>query len=222
MKFEREILGAKIFSGLEVDQLVDDLTHLILSFFQNEHDVSGSALQDFDDWLIATEKEDLGITGAARTFFKVSPVVREIIKNSNLVQNISEYMQEALELHDVVRLRTVMSGVGYTVSRPHQDIALWQHDAHALNVWIPLVNIDKNLSPIKVYNDTYNIVEHYENEYKQQELTTNQLTGLSSDIITMNVGEVLIFSPTQIHHSTENSTKKIRWSVDFRLKRKNV
>ena len=55
MKFEREILGAKIFSGLEVDQLVDDLTHRILSFFQNEHDVSGSALKDYDDWLIESE-----------------------------------------------------------------------------------------------------------------------------------------------------------------------
>lgn len=222
MKLEREILGAKIYSGIEIDDLCKDITFLILEFVRSSYGVNSKSLQELDNWLIETEKNDAGISGSIRTFFKKSDAVKEKIINSNFVNIFSKKYSEEFILHDIVRLRTVISGVGYTISRPHQDIALWKHDAHAVNIWLPLVDVDKDLSPIKVYSDINNIFNHFTNEYNQQEIFKNEIENLSSSIITIKAGEILTFSPTQIHHSIENSTDRIRWSVDFRLKRKNV
>jgi ectoine hydroxylase-related dioxygenase (phytanoyl-CoA dioxygenase family) len=113
-----------------------------------------------------------------------------------------------------------MKDFDYLVSRPHQDSALWPTNSYFSNVWIPLVNVTKYLAPICLYegNLQEKLLPHIKNEYEQYEIAEKHLLKeLKEDIIEIDKGKMLFFSPSQIHCSMPNLTNKVRWSFDFRL-----
>jgi ectoine hydroxylase-related dioxygenase (phytanoyl-CoA dioxygenase family) len=220
MKLEKFVLGARVVSGKSIVSLVDDLSRFMLEFVKKSFKVNANNFEELDEWLIKTELSDEGVTGQIRSFVKNSDQVKKMLSDSSLLTDLSLQEKSELILHDVIRLRTVVSFADYTISRPHQDIALWEHDPHAINVWIPLVNIDESLSPIRIYESPKCVLDHFINEHGQLELRKELYQDLTSSIVTLSKGEALLFSPTQIHHATENKSNKIRWSIDFRLKDK--
>jgi ectoine hydroxylase-related dioxygenase (phytanoyl-CoA dioxygenase family) len=185
-----------------------------------KYDKQFSRISDLDDWLIECEKLDMGVAKDLRDEFKDSSDVRELISRSSLVQFTETLLDIPLELHGVIRLRTAMHNADYTKSRPHQDLPLWKNDPHEVNVWVPLVDVGVGMAPMKFYGHGVGELPHIENEFHQMEIPEKYYKDLDMREIPVKRGEVLYFSPMQIHASSENETSSVRWSVDFRFKKR--
>ena len=111
----------------------------------------------------------------------------------------------------------------------HQDFIDYdQLDmADGITAWIPLINIDKELGPLKLLQKSH--LDGKVRNYKILETNGNQLSShkhtIEKDIIKkyknfslpVNVGDIIYLSMNLIHASGENTSNKIRFSGQGRF-----
>lgn len=110
--------------------------------------------------------------------------------------------------------------VNHTVPE-HQDWASMQGSINSVVVWIPLVDIDKDLGALKVIPGSHkNGLLSTRKEDSFGILDQNQIEeqfGKSPFIdVPLEQGDALFFSSFLVHKSGENVSDKIRWSAHFR------
>lgn len=99
----------------------------------------------------------------------------------------------------------------------HQDWRSMQGSLNSVVIWIPLIDINKNLGALEILPKSHLNglrTDHMENGFGMVLLNNDEEKKLLS--IELNVGDALIFSSFLVHQSGNNITDKPRWSCHFR------
>ncbi len=99
---------------------------------------------------------------------------------------------------------------------PHQDWRSMQGSLDSCVLWVPLVDIDRDLGALEVLPGSHRgglraaeMVDGY--GHLEEEPDAQQMVPIE-----MERGDVLIFSTLLLHRSGTNATDSIRWSCHFR------
>lgn len=98
---------------------------------------------------------------------------------------------------------------------PHQDWRSMQGSLNSVVVWVPLMDVSRELGALEIIpgSHLWGLQESQENAWYRH------IEGLRDDqyeSIEMEAGDVLIFSAFLVHRSGNNVTDSIRWSCHFR------
>jgi len=99
----------------------------------------------------------------------------------------------------------------------HQDWRSMQGSLNSVVLWIPLINIDKDLGALQILAKSHLgglRTERVENSFGM--VTLNDLEKRQLVSIEVDVGDALLFSSFLIHQSGDNITNKPRWRCHFR------
>ena len=99
----------------------------------------------------------------------------------------------------------------------HQDWRSMQGSLNSVVVWLPLVDINKDLGALEILPGSHLKglrTDHVDQGFGMVSLTDEEAENLKS--IEVKVGDILIFSSLLIHQSGNNITQKPRWSCHFR------
>src|SRR5690606_25293337 len=99
----------------------------------------------------------------------------------------------------------------------HQDWRSMQGSLNAVVIWLPLVDINKDLGALEVLAGSHFHglrTDHIENGFGMVKLDKKEESQVSS--IEVKTGDILLFSSFLIHQSGDNITDKPRWSCHFR------
>jgi ectoine hydroxylase-related dioxygenase (phytanoyl-CoA dioxygenase family) len=99
----------------------------------------------------------------------------------------------------------------------HQDWRSMQGSLNSVVIWIPLVDINKDLGALEILPSSHLDglrTDHVENGFGMVALSKVEEDKLIS--IEIKTGDALLFSSFLIHQSGYNITDKPRWSCHFR------
>ncbi|RFN60043.1 phytanoyl-CoA dioxygenase family protein [Marixanthomonas ophiurae] len=99
----------------------------------------------------------------------------------------------------------------------HQDWRSMQGSLNSVVIWIPLLDINKDLGALEVLPGSHLQglrTDHLENGFGMVKLDNEEEDALAS--IEVKAGDILLFSSFLIHQSGNNITDKPRWSCHFR------
>ena len=99
----------------------------------------------------------------------------------------------------------------------HQDWRSMQGSLNSVVIWIPLININKDLGALEILPGSHLDglrTNHVENSFGMVSLTKKEKEKLIS--IEVKAGDILLFSSFLIHQSGNNITNSPRWSCHFR------
>ena len=99
----------------------------------------------------------------------------------------------------------------------HQDWRSMQGSLNSAVIWVPLVNINKELGALEILEGSHLgglRADNLENGFGMVPLTDQEKKEFVS--VEIEVGDILIFSSFLIHQSGDNVTDKPRWSCHFR------
>lgn len=106
---------------------------------------------------------------------------------------------------------------GHYKTPPHQDWRSMQGSLNSMVVWIPLVDINKELGAVEFIpgSHTKGLLNTDSDEWFRH-VSENEIK--EEDFIAAEVkkGDVVIFSAFSVHRSGNNITNNIRWSMHFR------
>ena len=107
--------------------------------------------------------------------------------------------------------------VGHYKTPPHQDWRSMQGSVNSMVVWIPLVDIDKDLGALEVIPGSH-LKGLYKTEKDEWFRTIKDDRFNFDDFAALEVkrGDVVCFNSFLIHQSGDNITSNIRWSMHFR------
>ena len=103
----------------------------------------------------------------------------------------------------------------YYKSPPHQDWRSMQGSLNAIVVWVPLVDIGKELGALEIVPGSHllGLLDSVEDDwYRTIEGTTDD----QYVPVEVEAGDALFFSAFLLHRSGDNITDSIRWSCHFR------
>lgn len=99
----------------------------------------------------------------------------------------------------------------------HQDWRSMQGSLNSVVIWIPLVEINKELGALEILSGSHLDglrTKHIESGFGMVSLSEDEEKRLIS--VEVNAGDALLFSSFLIHQSGDNVTNKPRWSCHFR------
>ncbi len=99
----------------------------------------------------------------------------------------------------------------------HQDWRSMQGSLNAIVVWVPLIDIDKDLGALEIIPKSHLFglrTNHIDTGFGMVALSEEENKSIIP--VEVNAGDVLIFSSFLIHQSGENSSDAPRWSCHFR------
>lgn len=111
--------------------------------------------------------------------------------------------------------KTLAKSEGFYKTPPHQDWRSMQGSLNAMVVWIPLVDINKELGALEVIPGSHlrGLLDSKKHEWYRElnDVDSNEFVS-----ITVEKGDALFFSAFLIHQSGNNITDSSRWSCHFR------
>lgn len=106
---------------------------------------------------------------------------------------------------------------GHYKTPPHQDWRSMQGSLNSMVVWIPLVDINKDLGAVEFVSGSHTkgLLDTDTDEWFRH-VSDKEIK--EEDFIPAEVekGDVVLFSAFSVHRSGNNITDKIRWSMHFR------
>ena len=109
---------------------------------------------------------------------------------------------------------TAKSKVNWKID-PHQDWPSTQGSLNGVTCWLPLTDLSKGLGPLHVFPKSH--LKGFREHVEVDGVPVLKQCDSESVEISLEVGDVLIFSYFTIHKSGENIfSDKIRWSTHFR------
>ena len=99
----------------------------------------------------------------------------------------------------------------------HQDWRSMQGSLDSVVIWIPLLNIGKDLGALEILPGSHLDglrTDHIESGFGMVQLTEIEKEQLLS--VEVEIGDILLFSSFLIHQSGNNITDEPRWSCHFR------
>jgi ectoine hydroxylase-related dioxygenase (phytanoyl-CoA dioxygenase family) len=98
---------------------------------------------------------------------------------------------------------------------PHQDWRSMQGSLNSMVVWIPLIDVTKDLGALMILPESHKLglLESRENAWFRQ---INSIESKEFVSVEVKAGDALFFSAFLVHSSGSNILDKIRWSCHFR------
>jgi len=215
-----------IFSNEEIGKILIDAKNIFLRQFIEKKYIDICKLEDltedyFNELLFKLFEED---------FECVSNSGKQIqhlisLHSLSLSSKIISLLEENEIKTPIISTRPVLyfnhpklakKKVYHTVDA-HQDWRSMQGSLNSVVIWIPLVDINRNLGALEILPGSHLkglITNHIENGFGMVSLSNEE----SKKIITVEaeVGDILLFSSFLIHQSGNNISNKPRWSCHFR------
>jgi phytanoyl-CoA hydroxylase len=105
----------------------------------------------------------------------------------------------------------------YHTVEAHQDWRSMQGSLNSVVLWLPLVDIPKQLGALEILPGSHLHglrTDHIDSGFGMVSLSAEEVGALLS--VEVNVGDALLFSSFLVHQSGENVTDRPRWSCHFR------
>jgi phytanoyl-CoA hydroxylase len=96
----------------------------------------------------------------------------------------------------------------------HQDWRSMQGSLNSVVIWVPLVDVNKDLGALQVVPGSHRAglqTDHMDAGFGMVNVETSKFTSVE-----LEQGDILLFSSFLIHQSGENITNRPRWSCHFR------
>jgi phytanoyl-CoA hydroxylase len=106
---------------------------------------------------------------------------------------------------------------GHFKTPAHQDWRSMQGSINSTVVWIPLINIDKDLGALEVIPGSHHwgLVDSEKDEWYRK-LNSEKIKEESWKSLEVSKGDMVCFHSLLVHRSGNNVSGKIRWSMHFR------
>lgn len=106
---------------------------------------------------------------------------------------------------------------GHYKTPPHQDWRSMQGSLNSLIVWIPLVDINKDLGAVEFISGSHKLgLLSTDSDDWFRHVSDSNIKEESFIPAEVNKGDLVIFSAFTVHRSGNNITNRIRWSMHFR------
>jgi len=138
-------------------------------------------------------------------------------------QRCSDFLRCFLEtdryyIHYPPMVRFKLAGAESSLVPIHQDAPYNTHLSDFVTVWVPLVDIDEDCGGLIVYEGSHatDLVKH-EASGAWSNKASIDTSAYSARHVLMSAGDALLFPPTFLHESAPHRSKRIRYSIDFRV-----
>ena len=149
-----------------------------------------------------------------------------LLNNSNILDSIGIFLDNEIQFNGDFWIRPKLPEERITTLPWHQDSAYMpetENDLY-LTVWIPLVDVNQKNGALQFIPGTHknglikheNIINGMKTPEKDPSLRKK------TEILSMNVGDILVFHNLVFHRSLINKSNIIRWSIDFRYSHVNT
>lgn len=214
------------FDKSEIKTVLDDAKNVFLKQFIEKGYTENSNLNDiseelFNSFMYRLFEEDI------ECLSNCGKQVQHLISlhRLSLDKKISELLIKYGLKSPIISTRPVMyfnhpslakEKVFYKVDA-HQDWRSMQGALNSVVIWIPLMDINKELGALEILPGSHLQglrAKDMKSGFGMVELTKEENEKLIS--VEVNSGDALLFSSFLIHQSGDNITKKPRWSCHFR------
>jgi hypothetical protein len=214
------------FSKDDIKKVMDDAKGIFLRQFIEKKYLSKCTLEDisdeiFNDFLYRLFDEDI------ECLSNCGKQIQHLISLHSLsLQNkVIDLLNKTGVETPIISTRPVLyfnhpklakQKVFHTVDA-HQDWRSMQGSLNSVVIWIPLVDINKDLGALEILPGSHLDglrTDHVDNGFGMVNLSNEEKDKLIS--IEIKTGDALLFSSFLIHQSGNNITNKPRWSCHFR------
>ena len=214
------------FSTEEINNILKDAKNVFLKQFINKKYIKKTNLEDlpdsvFNNLMYRLFNEDIECLSNCGKQVQHLISLHRLSTSHKITELLTHYGLKT----PVISTRPVLffnhpklakKKVFYKVAA-HQDWRSMQGSLNSLVIWIPLMDIDKNLGALEILPGSHLKglrTKEIESGFGMVELDDKEKQQLKS--VDVKQGDVLIFSSLLIHQSGENITKEPRWSCHFR------
>jgi ectoine hydroxylase-related dioxygenase (phytanoyl-CoA dioxygenase family) len=210
----------------DIEIVLRDAKNVFLRQFVEKQYVSQCTLDDinedkFNSFLYRMFDEDIECLSNCGKQAQHLISLHSLSLNTNIVQLLKQMRLKT----PIISTRPVLyfnhpklakQKVFHTVDA-HQDWRSMQGSLNSVVIWIPLVDIKKELGALEILPKSHLDglrTDHVENGFGMVSLSEEEKERIIS--VEINAGDVLLFSSFLIHQSGNNITNKPRWSCHFR------
>lgn len=214
------------FSKEEIRKVLDDAKGVFLRQFIEKKYIPKCSLEDisddmFNDFLFKLFEEDLECLSYSGKQVQHLISLHTLSLSDKVIALLKEMGVET----PIISTRPVLyfnhpklakKKVFHTIDA-HQDWRSMQGSLNSVVIWIPLVDIDKDLGALDILPGSHLDglrTDHIENGFGMVSMNQEEKDKLIS--VEVEIGDALIFSSFLIHQSGNNITNKPRWSCHFR------
>ena len=150
---------------------------------------------------------------------RLSPDALAFLHDAGTRDRIAELLGfEHFLLHYPPMLRFVPPGAQASAVPPHQDCSYNAHLTDFCTLWIPLTDIDAQCGGVIVYEGSQVLppLPHHAEGSWEQGVDVSPET-YPPHHVEVSAGDGLFFPETLVHQSAQNTSDRIRYSLDLRL-----
>ena len=153
---------------------------------------------------------------------RLNPMLKRICDAAALIRVLRRHFgNSGLRLHNPPSIRVSMPGRAISNVPPHQDWSYNRHISDFVTVWVPLVSIDDRCGGTDVFAGSHCLgrLAHRpgNNIWSQSVAASPENMNCPKRHYDMEPGDVLLFDPLLLHASRPNTSRRVRFSIDYRF-----
>lgn len=210
----------------QVENILIDAKNIFLRQFNQkgytkERDIKKIINSDFNQYLFRLFQEDLECLSNCGKQAQHLISLHRLSLDNNIIEQLKKFDLKfpAISTRPVLYFnhpKLAKKKVFYKVDA-HQDWRSMQGSLNSIIIWVPLMDIDKELGALELLPGSHLQglrTDHFENGFGMVSLNESEVSKMTPVVV--KVGDVLLFSSLLIHQSGENITDMPRWSCHFR------
>ena len=184
--------------------------------------------EDLYTRLASLEREWPGVAPLVHNREQTRPRLAELWSSDNLLDMVEQFIGPDISGHPVSVVRTKTPNTPLMTVPWHQDSAYFEEGAEKTlqpTAWIPFTDVTEKNGTLQVIRGSHRAgtvfphrpekeTAHPESWYLY--IDERDLPPGERVVCEMSMGSMLWHSNTMVHRSTENTSDKVRWSVDIR------
>ena len=181
--------------------------------------------------LASLEKEWSGVAPLIHNRTQTQPRLAKLWSSDNLLDMVEQFIGPDISGHPVSVIRTKTPNTPLMTVPWHQDSAYFEAGAENTlqpTAWIPFCDVNEHNGTLQVIRGSHKAGTVYPHRPEKEtahpkswylHIEEEDLPPGDRVIGEMKMGSMLWHRNTMIHRSTENTSDKVRWSVDIRYQR---
>ena len=229
------LIVENVFDEQELQPVLDDFEDMVDGWADKLYEAGKIADrhegEDVYTRLASLEKEWPNAAALIHWHAKMQPALSRIWASDKLLDMVEQFIGPDIVGHPVVGIRTKTPNTALMNAPWHQDNAYLiegSEDTFQPTAWIPLVDATAENGTLQIVRGSHKlgrVLPHHlpkrSGHEKSWYLYIKDEDVSEADIVTceMKKGSVLWHGNRIVHRSTENTSDKVRWSVDLRYQR---
>tara|TARA_B100000989_G_C19525386_1_gene466555 strand:- start:2617 stop:3342 length:726 start_codon:yes stop_codon:yes gene_type:complete len=137
-------------------------------------------------------------------------------KNIKLISKTSKIKFPSLTSKPVIRV-CMPNNIGTSRTNLHIDYPTHRGSANSITVWVPLQDTNLINGTLKIVPFSHKEKNYYGSIKKSSVIRKEKIDDKNLASISVKLGQAIVLSQFTAHTSGDNLSKKIRYSLDFRL-----